>query len=389
MIAKSETPEKQRVLLITRNLPPLVGGMERFNERVVAQLSKEFDVSVCGPAGCEAFLPEGTLVTTRPVRPLPLFLMRATIGGFRLARRARPDVVIAGSGLTAPLAWLVARWFRAPSLVFLYGLDLAVANRWYQWFWMPMIRACDGFLPISRHTRSLALSKGLAASRMEIVTPGVDPVEGNSNGLTDFRETYQLGNRPILLSVGRLTRRKGLVEFIAKCLPDIVLRDSEVILVVIGGEPADALAGNTGGVTNEARSTAKALGVERNVLLVGSVSDDTVRAAYRASQVHVFPILDIPGDVEGFGIVALEAASHGVPTVAFAVGGVPDAVSPGVSGELIAPGDYVAMDAAIHEYLKGGARIESRQKSVEFAAQFCWDKIGAGLRNAVRKLASL
>ncbi|MBN8726467.1 MAG: glycosyltransferase family 4 protein [Xanthomonadales bacterium] len=364
--------------------------MERFNERVVAQLSRDFDVSVCGPEGCEAFLPEGTLVASVRVRPLPLFLVRAAFASLRMARHARPDVVIAGSGLTAPLALLVARSFRVPALVFLYGLDLVVSNRWYQRLWIPAIRACDGFLPISRHTRDLAIAKGLDPSKMDIVTPGVDPVDDAVGDASNFRENHQLGDRPILLSVGRLTRRKGLVEFIRDCLPDIVARQPEVILVVIGGEPADALAGNRGGVSDDARAVAKSLGIERNVQLLGSVSDATVRAAYHASQVHVFPILDIPGDVEGFGMVALEAAIVGVPTVAFSVGGVPDAIAPGISGALIAPGNYPGMAEAILRYVDASASRETdsqRHACITFAREFEWDKIGDRLKAVISRLA--
>ncbi len=373
---------RRGVLLVTRNFPPLVGGMERYNQRVFEQLGRTFAPALCGPAGCETYLQADTPVSSAPIRPLPLFLVRTFSAALTMARRRRPDAIIAGSGLTAPIAWLVGRLLGIPVLVFLYGLDIVVANVWYQWLWLPVIRACDGFLVISEYTRSLAVGKGMAPERMRMVHPGVD-MPGAGDDTFDFRGEYGLGDRPIIVSVGRLTRRKGLIEFIEHSLPAIVREHPRVALVVVGGEPVDALAGNRGGVTEAGREAAKALGLESNVMFLGNVPDAAVRAAYRESRVHVFPVREIPGDIEGFGIVALEAASHGVPTVAFAVGGVPDAVGPGRSGQLIAPGDYAAMSRAITDYIGTPASVAERESCIGFAREFTWDRIGVALTTSV------
>lgn len=380
------THRRQKILWVTRNLPPLVGGMERFNQRVLEQLGKQFDVAVCGPSGCGSFLPGVRDLSEVPLRPLPLFIVRMLFASLRTARRFKPDIVIAGSGLTAPIALVAARSVGARALVFLYGLDLVVSNRLYQWLWIPAIRACDGFIAISRHTHDLAVGKQLRDADMATVNPGVDPPADHGETTSPFRATHDLGDRPILLSVGRLTRRKGLVEFIRECLPRIVLALPDVVLVVVGGEPADALAGNRGGVSSEIRALASELGIERHVLLLGRVSDAEVAAAYRASTVHVFPVRDTPGDVEGFGLVALDAAMAGVPTVAFAVGGIPDAIEQGVSGILVAPGDYAQFTEAVLRYVSAGLDDERRRACIAFARRFEWDRMGVEFRAAISRL---
>src|SRR3546814_12930756 len=68
---------------------------------------------------------------------------------------------------------------------------------------------------------------------------------------------------------------------------------------------------------------------------------------YKAASAHIFPVREIPGDPEGFGMVAVEAAAHGVPTIAFATGGIVDAVAEGESGRLIRPGDYGAFAGVV------------------------------------------
>jgi phosphatidylinositol alpha-1,6-mannosyltransferase len=99
---------RKRVLIITRNLPPLVGGMERLNWHMAEGLSSRMDVRVIGPKGAAALAPTGVVVEEVSLYPLPRFLLESAMRALQLARRWRPDFVLAGSGLTAPLAWLAA-----------------------------------------------------------------------------------------------------------------------------------------------------------------------------------------------------------------------------------------------------------------------------------------
>jgi phosphatidylinositol alpha-1,6-mannosyltransferase len=250
---------------------------------------------------------------------------------------------------------------------------------------MQTIRSADLSFPISEYTRRIAIERGLAASKMMLLTPGVDMPALDPGASARFRQRFGLAERPILLSVGRLTNRKGVVEFIEKSLPSIVQMHPDVAFVIIGGEPSDALAGNRSGAMDRIRQAAEQSGIARNVILLGRCEDDVVLDAYQASQVHVFPVIELPGDVEGFGLVALEAAAGGLPTVAFRVGGIPDAIGEGVSGTLVAPADYAAMSAAVCRYLdrpRDGATM--RASCIGFARLFDWRIIGQRLIDALK-----
>ena len=101
-----------------------------------------------------------------------LGLTCATVQGIRVARRLRPGLVIAGSGVNAPPAWAAAKASGARWMVYLHGLDLVVKNAVYQRAFLPIIRRADAWLVNSRATAQLAAAAGLDSRRLHICTPG-------------------------------------------------------------------------------------------------------------------------------------------------------------------------------------------------------------------------
>jgi phosphatidylinositol alpha-1,6-mannosyltransferase len=376
---------RQRILLVTRNLPPLRGGMERLNLHMAFELAREFDVVVIGPHGCQSVLGADFTVYEVSGKPLWRFFFGAAWASLRAAFHWRPHAVLAGSGLTAPFAWLAAKSAGAQMVVYAHGLDLIASHPIFHWFWRPFIRRADVCMVNSFNTASLAHSIGVPAARTVILHPGV--TLPHDNDARDFRERFGLDNRPLLLSVGRLIARKGLLEFVQNALPDIVRHTQDVCLVVLGDEAPELLQGNSSGLGERIRQCATTLGLARNLRFIGPQDDATLASAYAAADVHVFPVRDTPGDVEGFGMVAVEAAAYGLPTVAFAVGGVPDAVADGVSGDLVEPGNYSEMARRIVARLSDTTgRTQSGLKAREFARRFTWDEFGNRARDLFRSL---
>jgi phosphatidylinositol alpha-1,6-mannosyltransferase len=190
----------------------------------------------------------------------------------------------------------------------------------------------------------------------------------------------------VLLSVGRITPRKGLLEFICQALPSVVAEYPDVVLLVIGDEAPDALNGTGTGSSANIMSRARELGLDRHVRILGACSDSELDAAYDAADVCVFPIREVPGDVEGFGMVAVEAAAHGLPTVAFNVGGVEDAVSDGCSGWLVPAGDYDALAKRIMQVVDLQRSPAVRAACRHFAEGFAWQKFGSSLRSELQRV---
>lgn len=373
-------PSRSRILLVTRNLPPLVGGMERLNWHMAEELARHADVRVVGPVGSAALAPAGVAVEEVPLSPLPRFLLGACLKAWRIARRWKPDVVLAGSGLTAPMAWWAARACGARAAVYVHGLDMALRKPLYRALWLPAIRRMDCVIANSGPTRQLALDAGVQAARIGIVHPGVD-VPAAETGVAEaarFRAGEGLEGRAVLLSVGRLSQRKGLREFVADVLPDVVAARPGTMLLVVGDSPNQALHAQAQ-TPQSIQAEADCHGVGGNIRFLGVITDRAhLAAVYRSADVHAFPVRQIPGDPEGFGMVAVEAAAHELPTVAYATGGIVEAVDDGRSGRLVPPGDAKAMVAAILETLD--RRDALRASCRAFAAGKAWPVFGEQVR---------
>src|SRR5690606_5505608 len=281
--------KKQRILLITRNLPPLVGGMERLNWHMADELSEYAEVKVVGPTGAAEIKPKNVQVLDSPLKPLVLFMLIALCKAFWTTVCFKPNVIIAGSGLTAPLVWLLSRLTGAKSVVYLHGFDITAAHWMYQKIWVPFFKRMDCVIVNSTPTKALALNAGVLEKNISIVHPGVTlPVTAqSSNAIQSFKKKYNLEHKKILLSVGRLTTRKGLKEFVENSLVYIVQQEPNVILVVVGESPKNSLGAGLQ-TREEILEAARNNHIEKHILFLGVITDNEQLATiYEAADVHV------------------------------------------------------------------------------------------------------
>ncbi|MEX2496038.1 MAG: glycosyltransferase family 4 protein [Woeseia sp.] len=385
--AKTASPPRPRLMLVTRNLPPLLGGMERLNLHIASELLRDFELLIVGPTGCASRLPSASVVYEVPHKPLWRFLSSAFLRVLRLSREYQVRCVIAGSGLTAPMALIGARICGARSAVYVHGLDLVAPHPVYRWIWRPILRRMDLCIANSSYTAGLAASIGIPNETICVLNPGLDlPDPEDPSTAADFRKSHGLHSRKVMLSVGRLTPRKGLLEFVREALPAIVAVYPDAILVIIGDEAPDALVGGGAGMGNRIVDLARSKGLSKNVCLLGPCDDLVLSAAYQTADVLVFPVRDVPGDVEGFGMVAIEAASHGLQTVAFAVGGIGDAVADGHSGWLVTADDYLSLVERIIQVLTQGRSTTVERRCRDFSAALAWPHFGIKLRALINRL---
>ena len=242
-----------------------------------------------------------------------------------LGLRHRFDAVHAGRVLPEGLVgWLVARLTRRPLVIYSHGEELtswgrAMKMRVMVWTY----RHADLVIANSEFTRDELVKLGVVPKKITILYPGVD-VERFRPGLTHDDLIGSIGllpNERLIVSVGRLSRRKGFDQVI-RALPLLLGQGLPVRYAIIGiGEDLKFLQG-----------LADKLGVADRVHFLGHVGPDDLPRWYNAADVAAMPNREIDGDTEGFGMVFLEAAACAKPSIAGLAGGTGSAVVDGVTG---------------------------------------------------------
>lgn len=250
------------------------------------------------------------------------FLVKA----LALVATHRFGAIFAGRGLPEGLvALLVGRLARLPVLIYAHGEELTGWGRGWKFRAMCFVmRRADALLSNSDFTRDTLVDLlGVDPGRIALTYPTVDEQRFRP-GLPCEDLRAGLGLRPaqpLILSVGRLMKRKGF-DNVIRALPRLVAQGIDAHYAVIGiGEEQDYLQG-----------LVEELGLQDRVHLLGHVPYEDLPRWYCACSVFAMPNRDIGGDTEGFGLVFLEAASAGRPSLAGIAGGTGSAVVDGVTG---------------------------------------------------------
>jgi phosphatidylinositol alpha-1,6-mannosyltransferase len=324
-----------RLLVVTNDFPPRPGGIQTFVHELVRRLDPaDIIVYTSRWKGWEAFDREQPFEVVREdtsmLLPTPAVRRRAR----DLVRSRGCDAVLFGAA--APLALL------GPSLRNAGASRLVALTHGHEagWAQLPgprqvLRRIGDGVDVVTylgEYTRSRIASalSPAAAKRMVRLTPGVDPgvFTPDADG-TQVRQRYGLGDRPVVVCVSRLMRRKGQ-DTLIEAFPALKRRVPDAALLVVGGGPYRA---------QLARLALESTWGE-DIVFTGSVPWPELPAHYAAGDVFAMPCRTRRRglDVEGLGIVYLEASATGLPVLAGDSGGAPDAVLPGETGWVVPAG---------------------------------------------------
>jgi glycosyltransferase involved in cell wall biosynthesis len=257
----------------------------------------------------------------------------------------RPDVVVGSGGRVLWLAAPVARAARVPFVAVVHGTELG-GRRWAQALTRLALRQATSIVAVSRFTAALTADLGIR-SPVTVVPNGADAERfAPDAGRRDrFRRAHGLGGRPVVLTVGNVTERKGQ-HVVVDALPRLVAAVPDVLYVVVG-RPTEAAA-------LEAR--ARRLGVADHLLVVGQLDAEGVADAHAAADVFAMTSTTTgSGDVEGYGIAVVEAALTGVPSVVSRGTGAEEAVIHDVTG-LAVPAEPVAVADALGSLLSDDER---------------------------------
>ncbi|MFD4354206.1 glycosyltransferase family 4 protein [Nocardia sp. NPDC058519] len=373
-----------RTLLVTNDFPPRPGGIQSYLQALSNQLPPE-DLVVYAPRwrgdSHEKFdAAQKFQVVRHPTTlmlPTPAVIKRASA----LLREHGCDTVWFGAA--APLAVMAPMLRRAGAeriLASTHGHEVG-------WSMLPGSRQVlrsigehtDVVTYVSKYTRGRFASAFGPRAALEHLPPGVDPTEFRPDpaARAELRARYGLGERPTVLCLSRLVPRKGQ-DMLIVAMTEIRERVDGAVLVIAGGGPYEP----------RLRALAEALGVQDSVVFTGRVPSGELAAHHTIADVFAMPCRTRGAglDVEGLGIVFLEASATGVPVVAGDSGGAPETVREGETGIVVHGRSVPQISDAIVELLT------DRDKAAEMGAagrawveqNWHWDRQGARLRELLR-----
>ncbi|MEU6035167.1 glycosyltransferase family 4 protein [Actinomadura sp. NPDC047616] len=367
-----------RTLVVTNDFPPRPGGIQAFVHNL-AMRRPAGSIVVYAPAwkGAAAFDAAQPFPVVR--HPTSLMLPEPTVlrRAGDIARSEGCDSVLFGAA--APLGLLAAPLRR-------YGVERFVGvthGHEAGWASLPVARrvlrrigdTVDVLTYLGEYTRSRmarALSPS-AAARMSRLAPGVDEkVFFPGAGGEQVRERYGLTGRPVVVCVSRLVPRKGQ-DALIHAWSRVKREVPDAALLLVGGGP----------YRPQLERMAASLGVADAVVFTGSVPWEELPAHYDAGDVFAMPCRTRRRglDVEGLGIVYLEASATGLPVVAGDSGGAPDAVLDGETGVVVQGRSVPAVAAAVAGLLRdpGKAREMGQRGRAWVESEWRWEVQAARL----------
>lgn len=301
--------------------------------------------------------------------------LKLLLAGLRVVHRHGVHAVHAGRVLPEGLVgWFIARLAGKPLVVYAHGEEITSWHNPGKFKAMRFVyRRADRIVANSDFTRNELLKLGVRPERITLISPGVDIERFRPNlPARHLRASIDMrAGQKLILSVGRLSRRKGF-DRIVQAMPGLIENGVDAHYALIGiGKDHDYLAG-----------LAADLGVADRVHLLGHVLLEDLPLWYNACDIFAMPNRAINGDTEGFGMVFLEAAACGKPSVAGDAGGTGAAVEDGVTGYRVSGEDPGQVAGALKKLLGDEAlRRRLGQAGHQRATQeFSWEAVAAKTR---------
>ena len=333
---------ERNVVMLTLDFPPQVGGMSRHCLNICRALSGGERLYVVAPGkgprqkgpGFEvirAGVPHERIFDNYSASVAAYFLK-----GLWLCLTRRAAFICCHTWSIAGVAALaLKKTLGIPYVVFAHGLDINSGKESGRALWLmkKVLVNASMVLCNSGYTRGLAV-EFVGEGKTAVLYPAIDTVPL----LVPAVVPNEFTGKRVILSVGRLVESKGH-DTVIRCLPALRENFPEARYCIVG----------TGPWEQPLRELARSCGVEDKVVFCGNVPDGKLAGYYQYCDVFVLASRELPGrpEVEGFGMVFLEAGACAKPVVATRCGGIPDAVLDGVTGILCAQDDVRGITAAL------------------------------------------
>ncbi|PRD44577.1 glycosyltransferase family 4 protein [Sphingobacterium haloxyli] len=381
------------ILFVSHKYPPATGGMEKQSYELIE--------------GMHAYATVRKIVYKREESYFHFF---RKLNGRILAmihRYPKIELVHFNDGLIAAVSLWHVGYDHLRRVVTLHGLDVVFPLSIYQKFILPRFNRYDHIVAVSRATAAAAISRGVEERKISVIANGIDHQLKPKSCLKsweEFRQKYNLpSSRKILVALGRPVKRKGFSWFIREVLPQL---PDDCYLVMAGPFSNDLpktekwltrlpkrwreLYTLFMGYPSDQKDIYRLLNdgkYNERTTHVGKLPMDELGVLLSHAEAFVMPNIRVEGDMEGFGLVCLEASVCGTVVLASAVDGITDAIQHQKNGIQVEPENVEAWLLAIQELLYNNT---GKQQSDSFRtytlAHFGWDKMVKGYASLFKKL---
>lgn len=365
----------KKSLLITLEFPPQIGGVGNYLFNIVNYFPTQ-DIVVL--AEKTPTLPPFTnykvyqkklLTTFKFIWPKWIFLF--FLAKKIIKKESIKYIQVSHALPVGTVALMIKKCLGLPYLVYTHGMDILLpqSSKRKTRLIKSIFNNADRVIANSRFTKDELLKLGVDDEKITIVHPCANsvPKKIDLKKQEEIVNKYHLQDKKMLFTVGRLVTRKGH-DLVIKSLRKVIERFPNVVYLVSGDGP------NKQNLIN----LTDAMNLSDKVIFLGEISDDDLQIFYRLCNIFIMPAREIKekGDVEGFGLVFLEASLFAKPVIGGKSGGQPDAIEDGYSGLLVNPNDENEIANAIIKLLESPELAEKlgqqgRQRVLE---KFRWDE---------------
>lgn len=354
----------KKCLLVTTDYPPQRGGVAGYWSRVSESMpSDRWQVltSVSAKSGDD----QGAQVWRKPLLGLLIWprWLRGACTTYETYKATKSELIVAAQLLpVGSMAYLLHKFFRIPYVVQVYGMDLALARQHPRKARLAkrVLLSAQAIIANSEATAALLADFSVPNERVTVVYPVPRQPEHDAVRIERLRQQHQLQGKRVILTVGRLVERKGQDKTL-EALTMLASTLNDLVYVIVGDGP----------YRQPLEQQANRVGVQ--TLFLGEVSDADRDAWINLCEVFVMPSRALPGDMEGFGMVFLEAGACAKPVVAGNSGGVAEAVMDKQTGLLVDPNSALAISEAIKLLLNDAAMAKRLGQQAQKRYQEYWN----------------
>ena len=348
-------------LIVTRAFPPELGGMQSLMWGLTKEMSKNFMIKVFADyqENHKEFDKKENFSIER-------------VGGIKFLRKIRKAQLINEYLKENKIQGIIADHWKSLELIntdkkkycLIHGKEInhpkgsSLNNRVVK-----VLNGVEKVIANSEYTKNLAIDSGVKKGKIVVINPGVDPVNELNKKSLEKVESLLKVKSPRLITVSRFDKRKNH-EKVIMALRNLKQKYPDIVYICMGyGDEEDNL-----------KKLVKELDLNLQVMFFKDISDDLKNALIAKSNIFVMPSIIHKKSVEGFGIVYLEAAQYGIPSLGGKDGGASDAIDHNKTGLICDGNNLEDIYSSLDSMIENKKYIEFGKNAKEYVSKFEWNK---------------